>query len=196
MGFEVRPEQPADRTDVLRVITAAFGEEDGDHGEQVADIWAGLGHHRRAGLVVEQGGHVLGHVGLSRAWIDARRERVEVGVLSPLSVTPERQREGIGTALVAAVVETARGSGVPALFLEGSPFYYGARGFERADRHGFLPAALERTPRAAFQCVLFDGHEAWMTGQLIYPDIWWEHDATGIRDPGLAELEERFAALE
>ncbi|HET7069259.1 MAG TPA: hypothetical protein VFI40_00410, partial [Nocardioides sp.] len=96
--------------------------------------------------------------------------------------------------LVAAAVETARDSGAPVLFLEGSPLYYGARGFERADRHGFLPAALERTPRAAFQCVLFEGREDWMTGQLIYPNVWWEHDAAGLRDPGLAELEERFAS--
>jgi putative acetyltransferase len=194
MGFEVRPEQPVDREDVLRVIAAAFGGDDPEHGAQVADIWAGIGRHRQAGLVVEQGGHVLGHVGLSRAWVDARRALVEVWVLSPLSVVPDRQRQGIGTALVAAAVETARDSGVPVLFLEGSPLYYGARGFERADRHGFLPAALERTPRAAFQCVLFEGHEDWMTGQLIYPNVWWEHDAAGLRDPGLAELEERFTS--
>jgi putative acetyltransferase len=191
-SYEVRPEQPVDRDDVLRVTAAAFG----DRGEVVADIWARLGHHRRAGLVVEQGGHVLGHVGLSRAWVDARRALVEVWVLSPLSVEPERQRQGIGTALVAAAIETAGESGVPVLFLEGSPVYYGARGFDRADRHGFLPAALERTPRAAFQCVVFESREDWMTGQLIYPDIWWEHDASGLRDPGLAELEERFAALD
>jgi putative acetyltransferase len=188
--FEVRPEQPVDRDDVLRVIAAAFG----DRGDRVADIWAGLGHHRRAGLVVEQGGHVLGHVGLSRAWVDARRALVEVWVLSPLSVSPDRQREGIGSMLVAGAVETARSNGVPALFLEGSPSYYGARGFERADRHGFLPSALERTPRAAFQCALFEGHEAWMTGQLIYPDIWWRHDAAGLRDPRLAEAEQRLSA--
>jgi putative acetyltransferase len=179
MGFEVRPEQSVDREDVLRVIAAAFE----DHGEQVADIWATLGHHKRAGLVVEQGGRVLGHVGLSRAWVDARPALVEVWVLSPLSVVRERQRQGIGTALLAQAVETARGSGVPALFLEGSPTYYGARGFERADRRGFLPAALERTPRAAFQCVCFDGLEEWMAGQLIYPDVWWTHDAAGLRDP-------------
>jgi len=196
MTFEVRPEQPADRHDVLRVIGAAFGDEDGDeHGEDVAAIWAGLGRHKRASLVAEQGGHVLGHVGLSRGWVDARRALVEVWVLSPLSVEPDRQREGIGTLLVAAAIETARESGVPVLFLEGSPSYYGARGFERADRCGFLPAALERTPRAAFQCVRFDGYEDWMTGQLIYPGIWWEHDSSGLRDPGLAELEERFAPL-
>jgi putative acetyltransferase len=192
MDYEVRPEQPVDRDSVLRVITAAFG----DHGEGVADIWAGLGHHRRTGLVVEQGGHVLGHVGLSGAWVDARRALVEVWVLSPLSVVPERQQEGIGTALVAAAVEAARGSGVPVLFLEGSPLYYGPRGFERADRRGFLPAALERTPRAAFQCVCFEALEDWMTGQLVYPDTWWTHDAAGLRDPRLAEVEERSAATD
>jgi putative acetyltransferase len=189
MSFEVRPEQPIDREDVLRVIATAFG----DRGPLVAEIWSGLGHHKRAGLVVEQGGHVLGHVGLSRAWVDARRELVEVWVLSPLSVLPERQGQGMGTALVAAAVEVARHSGVPVLFLEGSPSYYGARGFERADRRGFLPAALERTPRAAFQCVCFEGLQAHMTGQLIYPDIWWTHDSAGLRDPELAEIEERFA---
>jgi len=188
--FEVRPEQPADRQDVLRVIAAAFG----DHGDDVAAIWDSLGRHKRAGLVVEQGGHVLGHVGLSQGWVDARRALVEVWVLSPLSVQPDRQGEGLGSALVAAAVETARGSGVPTMFLEGSPDYYGRRGFERADRHGFLPPALERTPRAAFQCVRFEAHEEWMTGQLIYPAVWWEHDAAGLRDPRLAELEERFTA--
>jgi putative acetyltransferase len=192
MTFEVRPEQPADREDVLRVIAAAFG----DHGDDVASIWDSLGRHKRAGLVVEQGGHVLGHVGLSQGWVDARRALVEVWVLSPLSVQPDRQGEGVGTELVAAAVETARGSGVPALFLEGSPSYYGPRGFERADRQGFLPPALERTPRAAFQCVRFEAHEEWMTGQLVYPAVWWEHDAAGLRDPGLAEAEERFTALD
>jgi putative acetyltransferase len=193
MSFEVRPEQPVDREDVRRVIAAAFGADDPGRGAEVAAIWDGLGRHRRAGLVVEQGGHVLGHVGLSRAWLDARRELVEVWVLSPLSVLPERQRSGIGTALVAAAVETARSSGVPVLFLEGSPLYYGPRGFERADRHGFLPAALERTPRAGFQCVVMQSHEPWMTGQLIYPEVWWEHGAAGLRDPGLAEIEAQLA---
>ncbi|WP_151082504.1 GNAT family N-acetyltransferase [Nocardioides cynanchi] len=192
MSFEVRPEQPADRESVRRVVTAAFGADDPAHGADVAAIWEGLGHHRRAGLVAEERGAVLGHVGLSRAWVDARRELVEVWVLSPLSVVPERQGAGTGSALVAAAVATARGSGTPALFLEGSPSYYGTRGFDRADRRGFLPAALERTPRPAFQVVLFDAHEPWMTGQLIYPDVWWEHGAAGLRDPRLADLEERF----
>ena len=125
--FEVRPERAADREAVRRVITAAFGQDDPAHGDDVAHIWESLGHHRRAGLVAEEGGTVVGHVGLSLAWVDARRELVEAWMLSPLGVLPERQRAGLGTALVAAAVETARGSGVPALFLEGSPHFYGAR---------------------------------------------------------------------
>jgi putative acetyltransferase len=189
-GLEIRPEQSEDRDAVRRVITAAFDDAG------VADIWSGLGRHRRAALVAEHGGAVVGHVGLSQGWVDARRALVEVWVLSPLSVDPGHQGAGIGTVLVAAAIDTARGSGVPVLFLEGSPTYYGDRGFERAERHGFLPPALERTPRAAFQCVVFDGHEEWMTGQLIYPAIWWEHDSAGLRDPLLAELEERFVGLD
>ena len=193
MTFEVRPEQPADRESVRRVLTAAFGEDDPAHGDDVAHIWESLGQHRRVGLVAEEDGAVAGHVGLSVVWVDARRQLVEAWMLSPLAVLPERQRAGLGTALVAVAVETARESGVPALFLEGSPLFYGQRGFERADRHGFLPAALERTPRAAFQVVMFESHQPWVTGQVIYPDVWWQHGATGLRDPRLAEIEERFA---
>lgn len=179
------------------MIRAAFGEGDREqHGEDVADIWSGLGEHRRAGLVAEDDGVVVAHVGLSGAWVDARRDLVDVWVLSPLSVTPERQGTGVGTALVTAAVEAARGSGTPALFLEGSPLYYGVRGFVRADGLGFLPPALERTPRPAFQVKVFDAHEPWMTGQLIYPDVWWRYDAAGLRDPGLAEIEEQLALLD
>jgi putative acetyltransferase len=193
---KVRPELAADRDAVRGVLTAAFGHDDPAHGADVAHIWEALGPRKRAGLVAEDRGVVVGHVGLSLAWIDARRELVEAWMLSPLGVLPAKQQAGLGTALVAAALETARGSGVPALFLEGDPSFYAKRGFERADRYGFLPAALQRTPRAAFQVAVFETHEPWMTGQLIYPDVWWEYGATGLRDPRLAELEQRFAGLE
>jgi putative acetyltransferase len=34
-----------------------------------------------------------------------------------------------------------------------------------------------------------------MTGRVVYPDVWWRRDAAGLRDPLLAELEERFRHL-
>jgi putative acetyltransferase len=136
-------------------------------------------------------GDAVGHVGISHAWLDARKALVDVLVLSPLSVLPDRQGHGIGTALLAAAVDAGRELGAPALCLEGSPAYYGARGFAPGRDHGFLPAS-DRTPGQAFQVVLYDGHEAWMTGRLVYRDVWWEHDSAGLRDPALAEVEERF----
>ncbi len=168
------------------VIRAAFGEE----GEQVAALWAEIEQSDalRDSLVADQDGEVVGHVGLSHAWVDARRQLVDVWLLSPLSVLPREQGHGIGTRLVEAAVECARASGTPLLFLEGDPGYYGTRGFERADRHGFAPASV-RTPGQAFQVVRFESHEEWMIGPLVYRDVWWRHDAAGLRDPVLAQLE-------
>ena len=176
------------------VIRDAFG---GTHGDDVASLWSEVVRDGLdlAGLVDERDGRVVGHVGLSRAWLDARRELVDIWMLSPLSVLPDLQRTGIGSGLLAAAVETARAGGAPMLVLEGSPTFYGSRGFERASRHGIRPAS-SRTPDAACQVVLFDAHEEWMTGQVVYRDVWWRHDAAGLRDPRLSDLEQRFADLD
>ena len=186
MGDEtvVRPAGPQDEVDP--VIVAAFADE----GERVARLWTEVEQSDalRASIIAEQEGRVVGHVGLSHAWLDARRELVDVWLLSPLSVLPVMRAQGIGTSLVAAAIGEARSRGTPLLFLEGSPAYYGRRGFERASPHGFAPASA-RTPDEAFWVVRFVGHEDWMTGQLIYRDVWWRHDSAGQRDPMLAELE-------
>ena len=175
--------------DVQPVIRAAFADE----GELVARLWADVERSEalRASIVAEQAGQIVGHVGLSHAWLDARLRLVDVWLLSPLSVVPARQGQGIGTLLLAAAVEEARSSGTPLLFLEGSPAFYGSRGFERAGEHGFVPASA-RTPDAAFQVVRFASHEDWMTGQVIYRDVWWRHDCAGLRDPLLAQIEEGY----
>jgi len=192
----IRPDRPVDAEVVRRVIVAAFGREAPAHAAHVANLWADVvaSGFVRSSLVACLGGRIVGHVGISHAWLDARQALVDVAVLSPLSVVPDAQRNGIGTALVGSAIEAARDVGVPALFLEGSPSYYGARGFEQAGRHGFEPAPA-RTPGAAFQVALLDAHENWMTGRLVYRDVWWSHDSAGLRDPDLADLERRFADL-
>ena len=88
---------------------------------------------------------------------------------------------------MAAAIEAARGLGRPALFLEGSPSFYSARGFEPAATYG-IEAPSRRVPPPAFQVVPF-ALEEWMTGRVVYPEVWWRHDSTGLRDPDLAEVE-------
>ena len=168
-----------------RVITSAFA--DSGH---VATLWADVVGRdlARASLVAVDADDVIGHVGLSHAWLDARRQLVDVLILSPLSVRPDRQGEGIGTALVAAAIGAAQDLAAPALFLEGSPAYYGHRGFERASGSGF-EAPSRRTPEPVFQVALLAGYADWMAGRVVYRDVWWEHDSAGLRDPELAEVE-------
>jgi putative acetyltransferase len=189
--MQIRRQYPDESEVVAAVVTAAFGEE----GAKVAAVWADVVARglARASLVVDDGGEVVGHVGLSHAWLDARDRLVDVLVLSPLSVRPDRQARGRGTALVAAALVAAVDLGAPAVFLEGDPRYYGRRGFARASGHGF-EAPSRRTPDPAFQVALLPEHEPWMTGRLVYRDVWWEHDAAGLRDPLLAEVEAALGA--
>lgn len=192
-AIEVRPARADDHAGIDRVIRDAFGDHDPAEGRKVGDLWPDVrgSGHVLAEHVAVRAGRVVGHVGVSRCWIDARRELVDAAMLSPLSTAPDEQRGGVGTALVAAAI-AASASLVPALFLEGSPFFYGKRGFTRASAHGF-EAPSRRTPEAAFQVVLMDSFEEWMTGRVVYPDVWWRHGAAGLRDPDLAFLEELFA---
>ena len=188
--LEIRPAHQNDHEAVRRVCGAAFG----DRPELIVELVDRLATTGKVALslVAELDGAVVGHVQLNHSWVDARPALVDVLVLSPLSVDPAHQGRGIGTALVAAAVAAARETGTPAVFLEGSPAYYGPRGFEPGLDHGFLRPSV-RIPEPAFQVVVLESREDWMAGQLVYPEAFWEHDCTGLRDPELAELEQRFS---
>ncbi len=195
-AVQIRASRPADRSGVEEVIRAAFAAEGPGQGESVVEIWRELEQNGlvRISLVGVWDGQVVGHVGVSHAWLDARRALVDVLLLSPLSVLPSHQARGVGTALLEAVLAAGARTGKPAIVLEGSPFYYAERGFDRGSAHGIV-APSDRTPDAAFQVALFGSWEEWMTGRVVYPDVWWRRDAAGLRDPVLAELEERFRDL-
>jgi putative acetyltransferase len=178
----LREQRVTDALGVRRVIVEAFGPGEG---EKVADLAQALtaSRNHRLGIVAEDEGgdpQIVGHVQLSRSWVDAARQLVEVLVLSPLSVLPAYQRTGVGRQLVNRAAEEARKAGAPMLFLEGNPAYYSRLGFEPALGHGFTRPSV-RIPEAAFQVILLPGHEPWMTGALVYNEVFWEFDAMGLR---------------
>ena len=67
------------------------------------------------------------------------------------------------------------------MFLEGSPGYYSRLGFVAAGPLGFRRPSL-RIPPAAFQVFPLAGYRDWMSGTLIYSDVFWQHNAVGLRD--------------
>jgi putative acetyltransferase len=179
-GVTIRTQRPGERPEVREVITRSFGTAVvADLAEALQDAPAGA-----AGLsfVAERGGRLVGHVQLSRSWVDAPKRLVEVLVLSPLGVVPECQRQGVGSRLVEHALREAIRVGAPLVFLEGSPRYYSRFGFETASRRGFT-APSARIPDAAFQVVTLPRHEPWMTGALVYAEQFWALDCVGLRDP-------------
>ena len=72
-------------------------------------------------LLAESDGMAVGHVLLTRATIGDGRGATETLALAPLSVIPERQSEGIGTALVRSVHERATTLDIGSIILVGIP---------------------------------------------------------------------------
>jgi putative acetyltransferase len=177
----VRPATAADSAAIREVTTRAFA----DNGEVAGLVDALSAGPARISLVAESDGAVVGHTLLSRGWVDAERELVEVLVLSPLSVEPALHRQGIGTQLVHAALAAAESAGCPAVFLEGSWAYYPRFGFVSGGSRGFTRPSL-RIPERAFQVAVLPAWQDWMTGALVYPEAFWATDFVGLRGETLA----------
>ncbi|MGN6332854.1 MAG: GNAT family N-acetyltransferase [Motilibacteraceae bacterium] len=181
----VRKERADDVDAVRDVVRAAFGSE---HEVRLVDALRAHDSWRDLSYVAvepaparEDADDVVGHVCFTRGWVDAPAALVEVLVLSPLSVRPDRQRRGVGQALVRAALEDLRGLGHALVFLEGSPAYYPRFGFRPGGELGFTPPSV-RIPPAAFQVAVLAPYDTdAVGGALVYPDVFWREDAVGRR---------------
>ncbi len=139
----VRRERPEDVDAIRRVTAAAFRDvphaapprgPDGEPGEAalVSRLRADPGWLPRLSLVAVDGDEVVGHVVATRAWVD---EAPALG-LGPLSVVPHRQRSGVGSALVHALLGAADALDETTVGLLGDPAYYARFGFVPSLRDG------------------------------------------------------------
>lgn len=93
---------------------------------------------------------VVGHILFTPVTIDGGGQ-VRVAGLAPMSVRPQHQRSGIGTALVRAGLEECRRRGFAAVVVVGHPQYYPRFGFEPAHARGL--ACEFPVPQEAFMVV-------------------------------------------
>jgi putative acetyltransferase len=135
----IRPERPddTDRDPIRAVHTAAFRRADAPDDVPVevtlvdalrdSDDWLA-----RLSLVAVVDGTTVGHVVCSRGWVATPGgDRPALG-LGPIGVLPDRQGDGIGTALMHAVLATADALDEPLVALLGEPHFYRRFGFEPA----------------------------------------------------------------
>lgn len=94
-------------------------------------------------LVAERGGHVLGHVIATRATVGGAPGPLGLG---PIAVAPRHQGEGIGSALMHAILGAADALGAPVVVLLGDPGFYARFGFVLAAEVGIEPPVAEWAP--------------------------------------------------
>ena len=180
--MRIRFEEESDWAEVGAVHRAAFG---GHHGAVVARLVDDLRSLAVEGegisLVADGIDGIVGRAMFTPSLLDAPRKLVPVSVLSPVGVLTRHQRQGVGSAIIHRGLEILTERSVPVVFLEGSPSYYPRFGFELGADHGFRKPSL-RIPDAAFQALRLPSYEPWMTGTLVYSEIFWWHDAVGLRD--------------
>jgi putative acetyltransferase len=163
----LRPEEARDFDAIDAVVEAAFGSP--VEAKLVRDIRADACHHPERALVAEQDGEIVGHVMIgSCSLVDGDTTRT-IAMLSPLAVRPDRQRDGVGSALVRAAVAIADDAGEPLVILEGSPAYYGRFGFVDARTLGIHMSLPDWAPPEAGQALPLAAYDAAIRGTAVYP---------------------------
>jgi putative acetyltransferase len=156
----IRPEARTDISSIRSLIEAAF--KGVEHSSQTEG--AIVDALRQAGvlavsLVAEQHGRIVGHVAFSPVLIDGE-DPGWLG-LGPVSVAPNLQRRGIGSALIEEGLSMLRQASANGCVVLGDPNYYRRFGFtgDHALRYGDVPPEY-------FQSLILSGDPP--MGQVTY----------------------------
>ena len=158
----IRQERPEDAEAIAAVIDAAFGDTETSAFTQQLREWEG--HVPELTFVAEDDGEVVGFTMLSYVRVDDR----QVLILTPMAVRPDRQREGVGKAVVRAALAAADARGEPLVLVEGVPSYYPQFGFRPALELGF-ERPDDRIPEAAWLAAPLRAYDPSLRGRVAYP---------------------------
>lgn len=115
-------------------------------------------------VAVTPAGEPIGHVLGTRGHIG----QDSVLALGPLAVRPDRQRRGVGSALMHAVLGAADALEEPLAALLGDPAYYHRFGFELSTVYQITPPRPQWQPH--FQVRVLSGYQPRLRGTFTYPE--------------------------
>jgi putative acetyltransferase len=149
MSHPIRPETTADLEAIRQVNRLAFGQDDE---ARLVDALR-QGGYVRVSLVAEQASQVVGHILFSDLPIITEGGTVPALALAPMAVLPERQNQGIGSALVQRGLEVCKEQGHRIVVVLGHPNFYPRFGFSSK-----LASTLASP---------FGGGDSWMALELV-----------------------------
>jgi putative acetyltransferase len=131
----IRRERRGDANAIFDVHARAFGRA--VEAKLADDLRASDAWVPQLSLVALADAEIVGHVVCSRGRLEPDGHAV-LG-LGPIGVDPDRQRDGIGSALMHAVLGAADALGEPIVALLGDPAYYNRFGFAPARTYDIEP---------------------------------------------------------
>jgi putative acetyltransferase len=163
----IRVEAPADYLAVHEVVREAFGREAVP--DLVACIRSSANYVPDLALVAEKDDRLVGHIMLSYVALVDTDARHQVLTMSPVSVVPDAQRQGVGSALIRAAIDKADRRGEPLIVLEGSPRYYPRFGFRPSKEFGITIPLPDWVPEEAGMVLPLSGYHSSVRGEVAYP---------------------------
>ncbi|MBV6656689.1 MAG: N-acetyltransferase [Devosiaceae bacterium] len=160
----IRPSSEADQQALMELYPRAFPDE--DLAELVTDV---LACPDAQSYLAEDKGEVIGHIGFTDCGVAG--SDLTFSMLSPLAVAPERQRQGVGKALIADGLHRLRERGIAKLFVLGDPKYYSRSGFTQ-EMKVLPPQPVRNDWMPAWQSIALEAEGETAAGMLKVPAFW------------------------
>ncbi len=163
--MNIRQEQARDYKIVEDLVKYAFEtaeHSDGNEHNLVASLRKSEGFIDELSLVAQENGEILGHIIFTKAKIG----NVNGLALAPLSVSPQAQRKGVGTALMKRGHEIAKSMGYDIIVVLGSEKYYPRVGYKPASLLG-IKAPFD-VPDENFMAISLTGSDELIHGTVEY----------------------------
>lgn len=165
--MQIRQEKFYDYKEVYELITEAFAaaeHADGNEQDLVVALRKGNAFIPELSLVAEADGKLAGHILFTKAKVS----NDDVLVLAPLSIRPQYQKQGVGTALIIEGHKIAKELGYQYSLVLGSETYYPRFGYIPAERIGIeVPKGI---PSENFMAIKLQENAKKISGAVTYAE--------------------------
>ena len=137
--MNIRLAQETYLNSILKIIETAFSDEEN---KVIMNLVLELSKETTSpsikSLVAEVDNQVIGYVSFSPIFLKSDTNIIGY-ILAPLAVSPEHQKQGVGSKLINFGIDMLTKDGVGVLLVYGDPAYYGRFGFKEEIGRSFVP---------------------------------------------------------
>ena len=137
--MNIRHFQKTDLDSILTVIDTAFSDEENKViMNLVQELHQETSSPSIKSLVAEVDNEMIGYVSFSPIFLKSDSS-ISGYILAPLAISPEHQKQGIGSSLIKSGIDILTQDGAGVLLVYGDPAFYGRFGFNEEIGRTFTP---------------------------------------------------------